>query len=49
MLLFISPLVFGGLGAVAWSIWVVGVLSVLLAASVLLGGGFERRTLVGQR
>jgi uncharacterized membrane protein len=50
VLLFIAPwaLGFTGLSAMAWSAWIVGVLSVLLAASVLFGGA-ERPAMVGQR
>ena len=50
VLLFISPWVLGftGVSGMAWSAWIIGVLSVLLAASVLFGGGADRPTLVGQ-
>ncbi len=51
VLLFIAPWVLGftGLSAMAWSAWIVGVLSVLLAGSVLLGGDVQRPAMVGQR
>ena len=50
VLVFIAPWVLGftSLSAMAWSAWIVGILSVVLAASVLFAGGAERRTLVGQ-
>jgi uncharacterized membrane protein len=49
VLIFISPWVLGfsGLTPMAWSAWIIGVLSVALAASVLYVDRW-RRTLVGQ-
>ena len=51
VLLFIAPWVLGftGLSAMAWSAWIVGVLSVLLAGSVLFSGDAQRPAMVGQR
>jgi hypothetical protein len=50
VLLIIAPwaLAFTALSAMAWSAWIVGVLSVVLAGWVLFGEAGERRTLVGQ-
>jgi uncharacterized membrane protein len=50
LLVFIAPWLLGftALNSMAWSAWVVGVLAVLLAGSVLFGSGADRRTLVGQ-
>ena len=50
VLVFIAPWVLGfsGLGAMAWSAWVIGVLNVLLAASVLFVGTARQPTLIGQ-
>ena len=50
VLVFVAPWVLGfsGLGALAWSAWVIGVLSVLLAASVLFASSAGQQTLVGQ-
>ena len=50
VLVFIAPwvLAFTGLSAMAWTAWIIGVLAVLLAASVLFAGGAGERRLVGQ-
>jgi VIT1/CCC1 family predicted Fe2+/Mn2+ transporter len=47
-LIFISPWVLGfsSLTQMVWSAWIVGVLSVLLAGSVLFTGGAERQRVV---
>lgn len=44
MLLFIAPWVLGfsGLTGMAWSAWIVGVLAVVLAASVVVTVGEQR-------
>jgi hypothetical protein len=50
LLIFITPWVLGftALTTMAWSAWIVGAVSVLLAASVLFGSSAERPKLVGQ-
>jgi uncharacterized membrane protein HdeD (DUF308 family) len=50
VLVFIAPWVLGfsSLGAMAWSAWIIGVLNVLLAASVLFVGTARQPTLIGQ-
>jgi uncharacterized membrane protein len=50
VLLFIAPwaLGFTALTAMAWSAWIIGVLSVILAATVLFGQGTEQRRMVSQ-
>jgi uncharacterized membrane protein len=50
VLVFIAPwvLAFTSLNAMAWSAWIIGILAVLLAASVLFTGGAHQRQLVGQ-
>jgi uncharacterized membrane protein HdeD (DUF308 family) len=50
VLVFIAPwvLAFSGMTQMAWTAWIIGVLSVLLAASVLFAGSAGQRTLVGQ-
>jgi hypothetical protein len=50
VLIFISPWVLGftALTPMAWSAWIVGVLAVILAASVLFLSGTSQQRLVGQ-
>lgn len=50
VLIFISPWVLGFtvLTQMAWSAWIVGVLAVILAASVLFMGSARQQRLVGQ-
>ena len=50
LLVFLAPWVLGFtvLTMMAWTAWVIGVLAVVLAASVVFMGGAGQRTLVGQ-